>query len=226
MTVSTDESTVSCASDTLRYKLVVFDFDGTLADSFPFFLEVFDVLADAHGFKRLERENLEALRGYDTRRMMRHVGLPLWKAPRVAMHFKRLMGESIGRIRLFEGAAEALRELKRCGARLAVVSSNDSDNVRAVLGFDLARLIDDYECGAAILGKRTRLRALVRQSGIARDAVLCIGDEVRDIDAAQAENLDTGAVTWGYATAQALFEARPSVVLSSFAEIVSYVKAS
>ena len=226
MTVSADESVVSCSGDTLRYRLVVFDFDGTLADSFPFFLEVFDVLADAHGFKRLEREHLEALRGYDTRRMMRHVGLPLWKAPRVAMHFKALMGESIGRIRLFDGAEEALGELKRCGVKLAVVSSNASDNVRAVLGSDLARLIDDYDCGVAILGKRSRLRALVKNSGIAREAVLCIGDEVRDIEAAQAEKLDAGAVTWGYATAKALIDARPSFVFSSFAEIVSCVKAS
>ena len=30
--------------------LVIFDFDGTLADSFPFFLRVFNQLADEHGF--------------------------------------------------------------------------------------------------------------------------------------------------------------------------------
>lgn len=37
----------------MRYRLVLFDFDGTLADAFPFFLSVFNTIADRHGFKRL-----------------------------------------------------------------------------------------------------------------------------------------------------------------------------
>jgi len=211
-------------SVTSRYPLVVFDFDGTLADSFPFLLEVFDTLADAHGFRRLERESLDALRSCDTRMMLKRIGLPLWKAPRVAMHFKALMAARIDRIRLFEGAADGMCELKRRDVKLAVVSSNDLSNVRAVLGFDTASLVDYYECGVPLLGKRSRLRALVKKSGVAREGVLCIGDEVRDIEAAQGERLDCAAVTWGYATPEALMKSKPTVLFSSFDEILGYVK--
>ncbi len=211
------------SSDAPRYRLVAFDFDGTLADSFPFVLEVFDTLADAHGFKRLERESLEALRASDTRSILRHVGLPLWKAPRVASHLKALMAANIERIRLFEGAADTLRGLRHRGVKLAVVSSNALGNVRAVLGFDNAALIDYYECGVPLLGKRSRLRALLRKSGVAREGVLCIGDEVRDIEAAQAERLDCAAVSWGYATPASLMARKPDVLFESFDEIPRYV---
>ena len=34
----------------MNYRLVLFDFDGTLADSFPFFVRVFNRLAEKHGF--------------------------------------------------------------------------------------------------------------------------------------------------------------------------------
>src|SRR6185295_6998676 len=93
---------------TPRRRLVVFDFDGTLADSFPFFCEVIDVLADAHGFKRLERDRLDELRHRDVRQMMKHAGVPLWKLPRLVMHFRALMASRVERIHLFPGAAEAL----------------------------------------------------------------------------------------------------------------------
>lgn len=209
--------------DSSGYRLVVFDFDGTLADSFPFFLEVFDTLADAHGFKRLDRYELEMLRGYEVRQMLAHMRLPVWKAPRVAMHFKSLMAESIGRIGLFEGAGATLDALARADIRLAIVSSNATANVKAVLGPDRARLIDHYECGVAVLGKRPRLRRILAKSGIAREEVLCIGDEARDMEAANAEGMASGAVTWGYATPEALMKRKPTVVFSSFDEIVRYV---
>lgn len=209
-----------------RYKLVVFDFDGTLADSFPFFLEVFDTLADAHGFRRLERDKLEMLRGYDIRQMLTHVGLPVWKAPRVAMHFKSLMGASIGRIRLFDGAGATLEALAEAEVRLAIVSSNAAANVKAVLGPEHARLIDYTECGAALLGKRPRLRRILAKSGVAREDVLCVGDEARDIEAANAEGMASGAVTWGYAAPEALVKRKPTVMFSSFEEIVRCVRRS
>lgn len=206
------------------YRLVIFDFDGTLANSFPFFLEVFDTLADAHGFKRLERDKIEMLRGYDVREMLAHVGLPLWKAPRVAMHFKSLMGESIGRIPLFADARATLEALSHAGVTLAVVSSNATANVKMALGPEHARLVGHYECGVALLGKRPRLRRILARSGVAREEVLCVGDEMRDIDAAQAEGMASGAVTWGYAAPEALMKRKPTVMFSSFDEIVRCVR--
>ena len=47
---------------TTRYDLLVFDFDGVLADSFPFFLRVHDDLAQAHGFRPIAADEIEAMR--------------------------------------------------------------------------------------------------------------------------------------------------------------------
>ena len=46
----------------MSYRLAIFDFDGTLADSFPFFVAVFNQVADQHAFNRIHPEELDALR--------------------------------------------------------------------------------------------------------------------------------------------------------------------
>ena len=85
----------------MSYRLAIFDFDGTLADSFPFLLSVFNRIADEHGFKRIDVTQIERLRHYGTREMMRHVGMPAWKLPLAAASFKTLMRENAGQVRLF-----------------------------------------------------------------------------------------------------------------------------
>jgi hypothetical protein len=47
-----EEDPLAMMRQSATYKLAIFDFDGTLADSFPFFLSVFNTIADRHGFKR------------------------------------------------------------------------------------------------------------------------------------------------------------------------------
>ena len=203
----------------MTYRLVIFDFDGTLADSFPFFLGVLSTLADAHGFKRFDRNELDSLRGLDAHKVIRHAGLPPWKIPAVARHFRTLMTESIDRIHLFEGVGQMLHRLAGRAMQLAVVTSNSLDNVRAVLGPENARLIAHYECGVSLFGKRSKLRRLLKTTGLTPGQALCIGDEIRDMDAAQAENIDFGAVGWGYTKAETLKARAPKLVFARVEEI-------
>ena len=46
----------------MNYKLAIFDLDGTLFDSFPWFLSIVNAVADKHRFRRIEPDQVEALR--------------------------------------------------------------------------------------------------------------------------------------------------------------------
>ena len=46
----------------MTYKLVIFDFDGTLADSFPWALQVMDDVADRYRLRRINRADIDAIR--------------------------------------------------------------------------------------------------------------------------------------------------------------------
>src|SRR5689334_20298411 len=108
----------------MKYRLAIFDFDGTLADSFPFFIKVFNQLAQQHGFKEIEPELVPTFRHYSARQMMDQVGLPAWKLPFVAKSFTSLMRQNVAGISLFEQIEDLLLHLTDKGVILAIVSSN------------------------------------------------------------------------------------------------------
>jgi phosphoglycolate phosphatase len=193
----------------MRYRLAIFDFDGTLADSFPFFLSVFNKIADEHGFRRIDHAHVERLRHYGTREMMREVGMPAWKLPLAAASFKTLMRENAGQVRLFPQVDHALRELARDNIKLTIVSSNAEDNVRQVLGPELAPLISQYECGMSIFGKTARIRKVLKHAAMTPDSALYIGDQTTDADAARRAGVAFAAVHWGYAPIEALRKVAP-----------------
>ena len=55
----------------MKYKLVIFDFDGTLADTFPWILSILDAVADKYKVKKVERSELETFRTYDAGKLMK-----------------------------------------------------------------------------------------------------------------------------------------------------------
>jgi phosphoglycolate phosphatase len=181
----------------MRYRLAIFDFDGTLADSFPWFMEAMKEIADEFRFRRIEDHEVDALRGYEARRLAAHLGMPMWKMPLVARSMRRRMAADAGRIPLFPGAGAMLRALADAGVTLAIVTSNSEANVRRVLGPENAALVRHYGCGAAIFGKAPKLRKVLRDSGVPAAQALSIGDEIRDLHASRVEGIAFGAVAWG-----------------------------
>jgi phosphoglycolate phosphatase len=188
----------------MTYQLAIFDFDGTLADTFPFFLSVFNTIADRHGFRRIDVAKAGELRHHGMRQVMAHVGLPAWKLPAASRTFMAMMKDSAGTIALFDGVADALRHLHAHGVLAAVVSSNSEHNVRTVLGPELSALIAQFECGMSVFGKASRIRAVLRRCGVAARDAIYVGDQGLDAEASRKAGVDFGAVHWGYATIEAL----------------------
>jgi Predicted phosphatases len=204
----------------LGYRLIIFDFDGTLADSAAWFASIFNGLARRHGFREINAEELARLRSQPNREIMRQLGVSPWKLPFIAADVRRLAAEAAPSIGLFPGVADMLRRLAERGVKLAIVSSNSEATVRNVLGPELEGLVTHYGCGASIFGKAAKFREVIRKAGVAEADVLSVGDEVRDIEAARKVRLATGAVTWGYATAEILRAQRPSALFETTDDVL------
>lgn len=192
------------------YKLVIFDFDGTLADSARWLVRELNPLARRFGFRQLNEAEVEVLRGRDGHDVLRYLGVPSWKLPFIARRLRRRMGEDAETIQMFPGAKALLRRLAGQGVVLGVVSSNSMENVQRILGPEAAALVEHYECGAALFGKAAKFRKVVRRARVKPCETLCIGDEIRDIEAAREAGLASGAVAWGYQCREVLAERAPT----------------
>jgi phosphoglycolate phosphatase len=207
----------------VKYKLVIFDFDGTLADSFPWFVSIANSVADAYNFKRIEEHEIETLRGFGAREVVQHLGVPWWKIPFIGRHVHRLAADQIDQITLFQGVEQLLHQLADAGVTLALATSNTYDNARRVLGPENSARITHYECGTSIFGKRARFERILKRAGVRPQAALCIGDEIRDLEAAASAGIPFGAVAWGFTHVEALQTLAPAEVFMHISEIADAI---
>jgi phosphoglycolate phosphatase len=203
----------------MTYKLAIFDFDGTLADTFDFFVASHNTLARRHGFAELDPARIDEYRGQEPRELMRSHGIPMWKVPFIAKDFMAMMANNVEGIRLFDGVAEALHSLSASGVDLAIVTSNSLDNVRRVVGNEVIQRIRHVESGASIFGKRRRLERVLKTSNVDRQSAIYVGDQATDAQAAQAAGIAFGAVRWGYATPAALDRRSPAMTFSRVSDL-------
>ena len=142
----------------MKYRLAIFDFDGTLADSFPFFVRVINQLAVQHGFKKVDLDLVPTYRQCSAGQLMEQVGMPAWKLLFVVKSFTSLMRQNAASISLFEDVDDLLRYLANCDVTLAIVSSNSHENVSQILGPANTKLISQFECGVSMFGDRKSTR--------------------------------------------------------------------
>ncbi len=204
----------------MKYDLAIFDFDGTLADTFPWAVSLYENLSEQFGLPRVKPSDYQRIRGLSVREMMQEFHIPARRLPVIGTFAKREMARNLDKLTLFDGIREALRALSMNGVRLAVVSSNDEHTIRTVLGPATAARFSHYECGVAVFGKAKKLRRTLRKTGVPAPAAIYIGDEIRDVEAAYHAGIDFGAVAWGYNTRESLAARSPTLLFENVGDLV------
>ena len=207
----------------LAYRLVIFDFDGTLADSADWFISMTNEVAERFRFRTITAEEVDMLRGRSTREAVAYMGVPAWKMPFIARHTRKLVAENTSQISLFPGVEDLLTSLVDQGVTLALVSSNSEANIRRILGPACADKISVYACGASIFGKTPKFRAVLKRTRVPPGEVLSIGDETRDIEAAAKAGIASGAVVWGYQRPEVLEAHHPTHLFKRMDQITEVV---
>jgi len=151
--------------------------------------------------------------------LLRELGLPFWKLPRVVSSMRRRMAEHTGKLSLFPGISDVFCRLASGGVQLAIVSSNSRQNVERVLGTENAKLIAHFACGVSMFGKAEKLRQVLRQSAVQSQHAIYIGDEIRDAEAASQAGIAFGAVTWGQHSHEALRAKNPADIFTTVSQI-------
>jgi phosphoglycolate phosphatase len=203
----------------MRYRLIVWDFDGTLADTMALALATYNELAARHGFLRVD--DPAAIRGLSTRAFLRKFRISLFRLPRLVREYHAVTKSRMDTIRLFDGLPDILARLKAAGVRQGVLSSNSATNIGTCLRANRVEDVFDFVVGnPRLFGKSRTIRRLLSTHRVEPAQFLYIGDEVRDIEAAKKAGVDVAAVTWGFHAIEQLTREAPTYLWSSPGEIV------
>ena len=207
-----------------RPRYVLFDFDGTLADTFSAGIEILNVLASEFGFRPLPPGEVSLARDLSTRGLMKHLGIPRMKLPQISKRGTEEIGKRIDSIVPLPEMQELVKKLHAMGFRLGILTSNSEANVRAFLKNHDLEVFDFIKSSSKLLGKASVLRRLMKEFHIKPREIFFIGDELRDIEAAQETGVHIAAVTWGYNSQEALAAASPDYLFMKPSEVIDLLE--
>jgi phosphoglycolate phosphatase len=201
---------------------IIFDFDGTIADSFDY---VAGFLADEAGAGPLSEARKQELHGLSMAAMARHFGHSWWRLPGLLFKGRRQMKGVIKRLQPFSGITTVIEKLHAEGHELFIVSSNSVQNVKTFLHHHgLHTYFLEIYGGVGLFGKAPALRKLLRDQHLESKNAVYIGDELRDVQAAQSIKLPIIAVTWGFARPADLEALKPTALATTPSELVQLLE--
>ncbi len=180
-------------------KVVIFDFDGTLANSFPWFIKRINHIARVLRFNPVRPDDVDDLRKMKVEEILKYLGISKFKLPFVILYMKWLMGKESKDINLFPEVPSLFEVLKNNNIDIVILSSNSEKNVRLILN-KASKDVSVFYCGASLQAKENHFLKVKR--GYPQAHLLSVGDELRDSIAAKKVGVDHLNVTWGYASAE------------------------
>lgn len=204
---------------------VVFDFDGTLADSLELAIGLYNTIARGRGYGTLTSENLAELRTLSILQRCERLGVPAYRLPGLVVEVGRAYRQAAGTVALHQGVPELLRTLRERGLQVAIVSTNHEETIRAILArHGVADLVGAVHCSSKLFGKARLLRELMRRERLRPEQLVYVGDEHRDVEASREAGVRVIAVTWGADAEPRLREAAPDALATRPGEIADLTR--
>jgi phosphoglycolate phosphatase len=209
----------------MTQKVIIFDFDGTIADTVDALVTIANRLALEFGYVPINSQELVLLRNLTAREIIKYSGVSLFKIPFMVKKVKGELKHKIPELTPIEGINAALIELHDQGYHLGIITSNSQENVNQFLKFhNLDYLFDFIYSGVTILGKTTIINNLLRQKQFKPEVVIYVGDETRDVESAKKANIKVVAVSWGFNSSEALGKQNPDFLIHHPRELLAVIK--
>ena len=204
----------------MKIKTVIFDFDGTIADTLTTIVKLFNTQAKEFGLQPITKRDLEKFRNQSPFEIIKHFGISLIKAPFIAAKIRAELKKKIASVKLFPRIKEILNKLKNKGFQLGILSSNSKENIEEFLKKNDLSVFDFIHCEEKLFGKGQALKNLLKIHRLKNNEVLYVGDEVRDIEACREIGVKIISVTWGFNKKEILKKNKPDFLVDKPEQIL------
>ena len=212
----------------MKYKVAIFDMDGTLLDTASDIFECVNIYLEKFGYPLKSLDDIRHAMGGGANALV-HKMLPegISEADFEAF-FKEYIPyyETHGKDKTapYPGVLELLMDLKNQGTKLVVVSSKPHKGVVSLCDyyfngiFDIA-LGDQLDGKMKLKPAPDYLYYALEQLGLSKEDAIYIGDSEFDIKVAQNANIAGVVVTWGYRDIEDLLPLNPQFIANNSDEL-------
>ena len=204
-------------------KTILFDFDGTIADTIPEIYKTLESLSSEFGYQPLTPQEENALRDLSLMQIIQKLKFPLWKLPFLIKRTQEEMYKKIPTIQVIPGMQSVLRTLQVKGYRMGIITSSKKDSVEEFLNNNGLSFFDFLYTGSNLFGKERKIKKAMQAHGFTKENTIYVGDEARDIEAAKKIPVQSIAVTWGFNSRKILEEYNPDNIIDSPRELLDKV---
>lgn len=194
---------------------LIFDFDGTIADTFDFYLKTINSLSLKFKFQEIKPDQIEHFRHLSSHQIVDLLRIPKSKLPFIIWEARKLLRKGISHISPFNGIKEIIEEIrKEENVLLGILTSNSVQNVRTFLKSNNFPEFDFVFSSMQLWNKSKTLKRVIHRHKLKPNTVFYVGDETRDIEAVQKAGIKSIAVTWGYNSSEILQSYSPDFLIS------------
>jgi phosphoglycolate phosphatase len=205
-------------------KVIIFDFDGTLADTYDAIVEIANRLSEEFGYQPVDRAKLSYFKQLSSTEIIKESQISVFKIPFLLKRVKQELGQEIDKLKPISGIDDCLFELKERGYSLGIITSNIKENVLAFLENNHWQTLFDYiYSGSTLFGKHKIINEFIKQYNLTPEQVIYVGDETRDIKAAKKSKIKAIAVAWGFNSTSALAEYQPDAIVEHPHELIQVI---
>lgn len=202
-------------------KVVIFDFDGTIADTSSLIRGIYNEMAGENGWPAIDEEEYQRLRGLGFVKAQKWSGIKTWQIPSLMREGLKRFHRHTDEIKLFTGMPELISKLTDDGKIIYILSTNNPQIIKEVLGrYGIADKVKILK-RSPLFSKHYPIRHLVSKQKYKPENVWMVGDEVRDIEAAKKAGVKGVAVNWGLQTTSLLKAASPNAIATSSDQLLS-----
>ena len=197
----------------LKNPILIFDFDGTIADTHSYIIQISNILAQQFNYNAIHPEEKDRLKDKSTVEIIQHLKIPFMKIPAIISQGKKEYYKNLLSIEPIEGIKEVLKQFKQLNITMGILSSNSMENIQKFLSLHELDIFNFIHTTPKIWSKNTSLDKLIKSNEFNLQSIFYIGDEIRDITAAQKLGVKVAAVCWGYNSSKVLKNYKPDFLL-------------
>lgn len=200
------------------FKLVIFDWSGTLSDDFEACYETDMANIQRFGVERIDIEQYRKEVFLPYTDYLKTKGINQTAEEAYAWWGKNYPVDG-QEINLFPETKSVLDFLRKRGVSIAILSAHLEDKLHVLLQ---ENGISEHFCmvRGSVSDKKTEIKDMMQKLGILPTEAIFVGDMVHDIDTARHAGIKVAVVTYGYTPKEKLEEAKPDYIFDSLEEVV------